>query len=428
MQAFKEFYIHLSTYSHEEKKISFHYSFDKEVFFHEQILLPDNFPLREDIAIPVIENILFHTSIAFWISYYKLFPTERITVLSWMLDKKQKTYWKNFYTQWLWEFFYENKIDFRNLCNFSSDSTQEYKKIEFSPWEKLLLPIWGGKDSIVSALLLEEKKVQNITPFIFWKTDSIKEGFLKIYKKEKMLVKRVLDSKLFTMNQEWYYNGHVPITGLISFIMTYICYVYDYKYIVFSNEKSANIWNTKLYGREINHQYSKSEDFRNDFKNYLYEYICTELKYKSYLDEYYEIEIAKIFAKKWKKYFSSFSSCNKNFSITMKSNKKWCNSCSKCLFVYIIMRPFITWEETKRIFWEEMYERKDLKELFLEVIWASGIKPFECVGEVEEAQLWVYLSLNKFSKLPYLLELFKLNHMEKPHYYRKLSEKYFTKN
>lgn len=146
--------------------------------------------------------------------------------------------------------------------------------------------------------------------------------------------------------------------------MTFVCYIYDYKYIVFSNEKSADIGNTHMHNCEINHQYSKSSQFRKDFSNYLATYISSEIVYYSLLEEYYEIQIAKIFADTGKKYFRVFSSCNKNFSITKKQSVRWCNNCSKCLFVYIILRPFITHEETLEIFGEELYDRSDLERLF----------------------------------------------------------------
>jgi len=422
MQAFNTFYIHKSEFVSEKKQVLFHYSFDTSEYFTETITLSDIFPFREDVNPKNIENILFHSSIAFGISYYKLFPTKQIIIDSGNITQQQAKYWRNFYIQGLGEYFFTNDIDFRELCFFESTSNITYEKADFSLSEKSLLPIGGGKDSIVSSLLLEKSWTTDITPFIFWKMDNIKQDFLDIHGKSELLIKRSIDTKLFEMNQSGYYNGHVPITGLISFFMTFICYIYDYKYIVFSNEKSADIGNTLYHENEINHQYSKSTDFENDFSQYVSEYISDEISYSSLLREYYEIEIAKIFAEKWKKYFDVFSSCNKNFSITKKQSVRWCNTCSKCLFVYIILRPFLTDSETLQIFWEELYERKDLEPLFLEIIGISGMKPFECVGEVEEAQLAAYMSMEKFEALPYLLQVFE-KHMHEIDF-QKLTQRY----
>jgi hypothetical protein len=57
---------------------------------------------------------------------------------------------------------------------------------------------------------------------------------------------RILDPKLFEMIDQGYYNGHIPITGIIAFVLTTAAYLYDYKYIVMSNEKSANEENTVM--------------------------------------------------------------------------------------------------------------------------------------------------------------------------------------
>lgn len=427
MEKFNTFYIHAADYDSENMIVIFHYSFDRSEFFEEKIELSKDFNYRNDINPEIISLLLFHISIAFWISYYKLFPTKDIIIDSWKIDVTQKKYWENFYKTGLWEFFYTNNIDFRDLCNFESSWEDLCQAVPFDLKNRTLLPIWGWKDSIVSAYLLDQEW-RDSTPFIFGKTDVIKDNFLKASWERALTIKRYIDPKLFEMNAQWYYNGHVPITGLISFFMTFVCYIYNYKHIVFSNEKSADIGNTQLHGAEINHQYSKSNAFRDDFNSYVEEYISKEIVYSSLLSDMYEIEIAKIFAENCKKYFSVFSSCNKNFSITKKQNLKWCNNCPKCLFVYIILRPFLTHEETTQIFWEELYQRRDLEKLFLEIIWEQWMKPFECVWEVEEAKLWVYLYLKQFmdSEPPYLLNVFSRHvSLDTTHtYFEELGTKY----
>lgn len=431
MKTFKIFYIDWFTFDKSEWKVIFSYHFDAEEKFFEEIALPKDFKIRDDFNDDIAWNILFHASIAFGISYYKLSPTQKIIVNTWNLTPAQKDFWRDFYILGLGEFFYTNNIDFRDLAFFEGTWEDFQEKISFSLEDKFLLPIGWWKDSIVTAQLLENKK-SKITPYIFWKSDNIKEDFLKIYGKEKLLVSRKLSSKLFEMNEQWYYNWHVPITWLISFITFFVAYAYNYKHIIFSNEKSADIWNTKFHGEEVNHQYSKSIDFENKISLYLETYISSNMKYYSYLRDFYEIEIAKLFSKIGKEYFPYFSSCNKNFSITKKTWQKWCNNCSKCLFVYIILRPFLTSTETIDIFGEELYNKKELEKLFYEIIWISGIKPFECVWEIQEAQLWVFLfyEKNKWIKNFFLLNKFEAQvlRQEWVWYFKWLKEKYLNKN
>jgi hypothetical protein len=183
-------------------------------------------------------------------------------------------------------------------------------------------------------------------------------------------MKRTMDPKLFTMHQEGYYNGHVPISGIIAFVLITSAYLYDYKYIIMSNEKSANEGNTNLDGIEINHQRSKSYQFESDISKYIQEYISPDLKYFSLLRGMYEINIAKSFAKH-SQYFDTFSSCNNNFKI-IEANKttsqRRCGICPKCAFVYTTLRPFLNNEDIQRIFHQELYENETLLPLYKELL------------------------------------------------------------
>jgi UDP-N-acetyl-alpha-D-muramoyl-L-alanyl-L-glutamate epimerase len=408
LETFDTFYIEHVTFNKETLLCTLYYSFDKKVFFTEEIHFASEwFEIRKDIQKEIVENMSFHILIAFWISYYKLNPTKKVIIESWYLDEKQLLFWRKFYINGLGEFFYKNDIDFTSLCFFESSWEKIYSQENISLQERYLVPIGWGKDSIVTTILFDQEgKNKHITPFIFWKSDTIKNDFLEIYEKKALLIKRKLSPLLFDMNEAGYFNGHVPITGLISFVLVLASYLYDYKHIVFSNEKSANIGNTEFYGNMINHQYSKSEEFEKDFRNYIQNYISPDINYFSKLRNFSELEIARIFSEKGKKYFTTFSSCNANFKINWKpQNTRWCNHCPKCLFVYTIMRPFITNEEVKNIWWEELFEKKELETLFKEIIGVSGFKPFECVGEIEEAILASQISQEKFKKIPYLLQI-----------------------
>ena len=79
-----------------------------------------------------------------------------------------------------------------------------------------------------------------------------------------MLIKRMMSQNLFKLNDLQYYNVHVPITGIIAFVLYTSAYLYNYKYIVMSNELSANDGNFSWEGFEVNHQYSKSLELEKD--------------------------------------------------------------------------------------------------------------------------------------------------------------------
>ncbi len=446
MREFDRFYFEWFEFDKNSLKTRFFYSFDKNVKFTEEIDFSSDFlRVRPDFDEKTLNNFLFSLSLALWISYYKLYPTKELVIKNWFLSDEDIVFWQKFYRNWLWEFLYKNELSTNWLFNFINSSEKQYKKIYFKSSENILLPIWWGKDSIVSAELLLKKDF-DFTPIVFWKIDIIKENCLNIMWKDAILIKRKLDENLFKLNELGYYNWHVPITWIISFALLTTAYLYDYKYIILSNEKSANAWNTTIpcHSREdgnllkwknsfleINHQYSKSLEFEQDLTNYIDRNLNSDLRYFSLLRGMYEIKIAEIFSKIWKKYFWVFSSCNRNFKINKTTtppthdvrfppqlrgikgeyNSFWCNSCPKCAFVYAILRPFITDLEVLQIFGKELYEDKTLENLFLELLWIQWIKPFECVGEKEEVIYAMNITLKKFKKeekqIPYILLVFE---------------------
>mgnify|MGYP003683059765 FL=1 len=409
------------------------------LLFEEVIDFDDgNFDLRENIDYDILDNILFHLHIALGISYYKLYPTEKLIIKSWKIDEISLRFWKKFYQNWLWEFLFTNEIKPHNLFNFEIQSNKEIKKKEYDLTERALVAVGGWKDSIVSLELVRKLKVEFDT-FVFWKVDPIKQKCIKQTGRNNMIISREISENLFTINDSWeYFNGHVPITGIIAFVMQAAWYLYDYKYFVLSNEHSANFGNTHWEGIEINHQWSKSLEFEIEFSQYIQKNVSSNSHYFSLLRPLYEIKIAELFTKVWKKYFDSFSSCNNNFKVYEQSNHKWlwCNNCPKCAFVYSMLHPFLEEKEMKKIFWKDLYSDKKLQELFEELMGISWIKPFECVWTNEEVIYAMYLSYKKLAdtQKPYILEIFEeavlpnLHDMELERLRKKLFSHYNTVN
>lgn len=438
MKTYNTFYFEKFRFDIQTGEAIFFYSFDEEIFFEEKVHFFDaDFILRKNLDMEIIENILFHIHIALGISYYKTFLPENLILKTGKLDDFQISFWKKFYLNGLGEFFYKNNIDPNWLLHFSSESQTEFGKKDFTSSEKYLVPIGWGKDSIVSIELLKNMWEQIDTVTFAQNDNVLYENTAKNSGLKRLFIQRELSKNISLLNTQWAYNGHVPITGMIAFILELVSYLYDYKYIILSNEKSANFWNTLYQGIEINHQWSKSLDFEKDFEAYVVKYISGSVKYFSLLRPFYELKIAQYFAKFGKKYFSSFSSCNVNFKIFKKIppptgtpfekgrkenhpsfskgvaesqgiNSFWCNSCPKCAFVYTILRPFLSEEEILSIFGRELYEDKNLETLFRELAGISGIKPFECVGTNEEVILAMQMAWEKFpKKLPFILEIFQ---------------------
>ena len=111
------------------------------------------------------------------------------------------------------------------------------------------------------------------------------------------------------------------ITAIYSFIALLLAVIYDYSSIIIPNGKGANFGNVNYLGAEINHQWSKSEEFEKLLQEYVKQNITPNIYFSSNLRSYSEIEIAKMFSLH-KKYFPVFSGCNKNFKIKGNVDQK----------------------------------------------------------------------------------------------------------
>ena len=131
--------------------------------------------------------------------------------------------------------------------------------------------------------------------------------------------------------------------------------------------------------------------------------------YFSLLRPLSEFQIARFFAKQ-KQYHDIFKSCNVG-----SKEDIWCGHCSKCLFVYLILSPFLSDEELVKIFGVRMTDDQSMQEDFEKLIGMLEEKPFECVGSREEVNAAVTMTIrdmeSKGMNLPYLFEYYKTTHL-----------------
>ncbi|MGL5831330.1 MAG: hypothetical protein ACRCZE_04245 [Candidatus Altimarinota bacterium] len=385
---YKNFVFESYNFDRASGKLSLNYSLDEEVFFEEIVLFNLAEVEWDNVDEASLEKALQAFHLMAGISYYKAYCPEKMMIKTGDLSQKQAEFWNNLYTKGLGEFFYQNQIKFDGLVNFPSSvgAVGAARELLFS--DKALLPIGGGKDSLVSAEILLGGGI-DFDLFSLRDSDPIRET-AEILGKKRLIVGRQISPKLLELNAEGALNGHVPITAYISFLLVICAIIYDYKNIVLSLEKSANFGQIYYGGIDINHQYSKSEQFEEDFNEYVRENIVIGLNYFSLLRGMYEIKIAEIFAKSAnvEKYLPHFASCNKNFKLDgSKPKTRWCGECPKCVFVWTILSPFLEKSVLVKVFGKDLYADENLLELFEELLGIRNIKPFECVGTPEEMEL-----------------------------------------
>jgi hypothetical protein len=210
---------------------------------------------------------------------------------------------------------------------------------------------------------------------------------------------------MLELNKQGFYNGHIPFSSCLAFASYIIAYLNNKANIVLSNEASANEGNVK--GTNINHQYSKSIEFENDFRSYTATYLCDKIQYFSLLRCINEYQIVKKFIK-FPSYLSVFRSCN----VGTKTNS-WCGNCAKCLYVYIMLYPFLHKEQLIEIFGRDLLDDTSLAQVFNSLINPDTTKPFECVGTREEINYALKLAVEDESTstpLPKLLEWYRANY------------------
>ncbi len=368
----------------------------------------------------VLDNLVFNLGLIELLSYWKATCSPEIIIKTGYLNKEQIKWWKNLIINGMGQFFYENNINFKssNFLKIIAHKNKGLKSYSSRFKNRILVPIGGGKDSIVSLELLKESQ-KEINCFSLNPTLAAQKVMKKGGCKNPIIVKRKIDKKLLKLNQKGFLNGHTPFSAYLAFLSILVGVIFDYKYIAFSNERSSNEGNVKYLGKIINHQYSKSFDFEKRFRNYSKKHLAKDIEYFSFLRPLYEIQISELFSY-LPEYFPVFLSCNQAYqtgSGKKKPIKKWCNNCAKCLFVFMSFYPFIETKKLIRIFGKNLFEDKKLSSIMQELIGEKRFKPFECVGTQKESLVALYLSWEKDkqnnTELPYLLKYFEKNILPK---------------
>jgi hypothetical protein len=385
-------------------KLSFSFSIDPGIKFNPEVIIRNVEKKRfSQTDSNVVDNFAFHLGLMEIPSYWKSTCSPEILISAGYLDEDQIRWWKDLLLKGMGQFFYENKVDFKKEkfvvihTEGKQNGANAIGRVENS---KTLVPIGGGKDSAVTLDILN-KKTKRLGAFVLNPTPASLATIKAANVHELIRVEREIHPRLIELNSEGYLNGHTPFSAYLAFLSTFISYLFNYKNVALSNEASSNEGNVSYLGEEINHQYSKTFEFENKFRNYNKKYL-SNINYFSFLRPLYEIQISKIFSR-MNKYFDVIRSCNVG-----QKNDSWCCQCPKCLSTFILLYPFLGPKEIMRIFPENLFENSSLFPILEALVSESKVKPFECVATREEIKVALYLSMKSWSeKLPSLLKLAK---------------------
>lgn len=324
------------------------------------------------------------------VSYYKAYVPQKLHCAAFALDGMTASFIEKIYRHGLGEFSYKNNLDLRERIQIEPDASEPpLASVALGLRSHLLVPVGGGKDSIVTLECLKKSGLP-VTLFGLGGAAGLAapiQATINTSGLPSVRVARTLSPNLIELNKTGAYNGHVPITAILSSIAVATALLQDMDTIVLSNEHSASAPNLSFNALEINHQYSKSFAFEQDFACYIQQCISPQLNYFSFLRPLTEAAIARRFACH-DKYFDLFRSCNTAFRQDANSrNKNWCCDCPKCRFVFLALAPFLAPGKLTGIFGRNLLDDAAQRQGFAELCGLAAFKPFECVGEIEESAL-----------------------------------------
>lgn len=376
-----------------------------KVVFHFEILGLEHFEptytlKKKDINIykdlKVVKQACFGLGMVELISYWKITCSPNVIIECGSLDEFQINWFKKLYYKGLGEFFYTNNIicnidDFMNIKAYGNDIEGDDYPYEV---DGNLICVGGGKDSFVSLDLLKDEFDHNDAYVINKVQSAIHSAIAAGYANKLINPSRSLDSRMLELNKQGFLNGHTPFSAMVAFASYLTALIYHKKYIVLSNEASAN--ESTVKDMDVNHQYSKSYEFECDFKEYTARYLDDKILYFSLLRCLSEMQITKLFSQ-LEAYHSVFKSCN------VGSKKEiWCNHCAKCLFVYIMLSAHLDDDKLDNIFHDNLLENEELLDIFDELCGINDNKPFECVGTRDEVNTAICLAIKRRDHIPYL--------------------------
>ncbi|WP_131782827.1 hypothetical protein [Legionella gresilensis] len=169
--------------------------------------------------------------------------------------------------------------------------------------------------------------------------------------------------------------------------------------LCFANEKSSDTGNLYWEGIQgvVNHQWVKSLEAELFFQEFITQFLISDFKFFSILKPIYDYRIFSHLAN-YPQFIKNSHSCN--------IDKPWCKKCPKCAYVWLGYLAHFDKSLVDAIFGTNPFDDEDLFIHYKNMTGIEGHRSFECIGNIEECQLFMKKCVEKGLQGK-MLEIFK---------------------
>ena len=268
-EKYKTFLYNSFEIKEDEKEIYIKFEFEIEGLkkFNPTIrILKKNMKIK-NLNTDFVKKMVFHMGLIELISYWKATCSKNVIIKCGYINEEQISWFKKLYYYGLGELFYTNniKVSIDEFMNIKCTGQENNSFAEESNLDGYIIPVGGGKDSIVTLEILKNMKRRAL--IVNPKPVTLKCAEIAGIENDNIIeVYRTIDKGIIELNSEGFINGHTPFSSMLAFLSYFIGYITGNKYIALSNESSANESNVE--GEKINHQYSKTYEFEVGLAKY----------------------------------------------------------------------------------------------------------------------------------------------------------------
>ena len=367
-------------------EIAFSYHCDRFGAFTEALTFPGKAAQLSALS-PGQKQLLNIAATAIGVSYYKANACGHIVAETGFPTPAARALIEALYVEGLGEFYVRNNLPYPPALTLEGAiGTPAPAETKTPAARRAIVAFGGGKDSHVALSLVERAGVEPELVSIAM-SEKIRAVIADCTDRPVTFLGRKLDANLLAANKAGALNGHIPVTAIVSLILTFYASLTGADWVVFANEHSADEATLQVNGHAVNHQFSKTFGAEKLLRDAITSVLPAGPDYFSALRPAEELWIARELSR-LPQALARFRSCNRNFVIANQeralASGRWCGKCAKCVFTAIVTAPFLTRARSKEILGADVLNDPENRGFAEELAGFASAKPWECVGTIGE--------------------------------------------